>query len=82
MKIIGIVGLICIAVAWIRPTITTIKEGCTSLPLSFLGLTAAGNLSLTVYSAVNYEPIYLTLNLLATVQGSINLYYRLFPKAR
>ena len=82
MNIIGIVGLICISAAWVRPTIQTVKQGSTELPLLFLVLTAAGNLSLTLYSILKFEPVYLTLNLLASVQGGINLYFRLFPRAQ
>ncbi|MBI4427958.1 MAG: hypothetical protein HY562_02450 [Ignavibacteriales bacterium] len=82
MSIIGIVGLVCIAAAWIPPTVKTVKHGFTELPLSFLVLTAAGNLSLTAYSILILDPIYLTLNALALLQGSVNLYYRLFPRSQ
>ncbi len=81
MSVIGIVGLICIAAAWIPPTVKTIKQKSTDLPLTFLVLTAAGNLSLTIYSLLIVDAIYLTLNSLALLQGCINLFYRLFPKS-
>lgn len=80
MSIIGIVGLVCIAAAWIPPTLKTVQQGSTGLPLTFLVLTAAGNLSLTIYSILILDPIYLALNALALFLGSINLFYRLYPR--
>jgi len=82
VKFIGILGLVCIAAGWIPPTFKTIRQGSTDLPLSFLGLMAAGNLSLTVYSILNFDPIYLVLNLLALLQGCINLFFKIFPRTQ
>lgn len=80
MQLIGLLGLICIVVAWVPQTIKTIKDGTSSIQLSFLILYIVGSLSLTVYSIVLFDPIYLALNSLATLQSTINLYYKLFPK--
>src|SRR5574337_854942 len=80
MQLIGLLGLICIAAAWVPQTIQTIKDGRTSIQLSFLILYIVGSLSLTIYSIVVFDAIYLTLNSLASLQSIINLYYKLFPK--
>lgn len=80
MQLIGLLGLICIVAAWVPQTIKTIKDGTSSIQLSFLILYIVGSLSLTVYSIVLFDPIYLALNSLATLQSTINLYYKLFPK--
>ncbi len=77
-----LLGLICIVAAWVPQTIKTIKDGTSSIQLSFLILYIVGSLSLTVYSVVVFDPIYLALNSLATLQSTINLYYKLFPKQR
>ncbi len=82
MQLIGLLGLICIVAAWVPQTIKTIKDGTSSIQLSFLILYIVGSLSLTVYSVVVFDPIYLALNSLATLQSTINLYYKLFPKQR
>lgn len=80
MQLIGLLGLICIVAAWVPQTIKTIKDGTSFIQLSFLILYIVGSLSLTVYSIVVFDPIYLALNALATLQSTINLYYKLFPK--
>lgn len=80
MQLIGLLGLICIVAAWVPQTIKTIKDGTSSIQLSFLILYIVGSLSLTVYSIVVFDAIYLALNSLATLQSTINLYYKLFPK--
>lgn len=80
MQLIGLLGLICIVAAWVPQTIKTIKDGTSSIQLSFLILYIVGSLSLTVYSIVVFDAIYLALNSLATLQSAINLYYKVFPK--
>lgn len=79
MQLIGLLGLLCIAAAWIPQTVKTIREKRCDIGKSFLVLYSLGSISLTVYSILNFDPIFLTLNLLATVQSMINFYYRLFP---
>ena len=81
MDIIGIIGLVCIAAAWIAPTLRTVRQGSSDLPLSFLLLTVVGNLSLTIYSVAVSDLVYFSLNGLALAQGSVNLLYKLSPRA-
>lgn len=80
VRLLGIVGLVGVVAAWIPPTVKTIRNRSTELPLAFLVLAAIGNLCLTAYSFINFEPIYFSLNLFASLQGCINLFFKLFPR--
>lgn len=79
MQLIGLLGLLCIAAAWIPQTVKTIREKRCDIGKSFLILYILGSISLTVYSILNFDAIFLALNLLATIQSIINFYYKLFP---
>ena len=79
MQLIGLLGLLCIAAAWIPQTVKTIREKRCDIGKSFLILYILGSISLTVYSILNFDAIFLALNLLATIQSVINFYYKLFP---
>jgi MtN3 and saliva related transmembrane protein len=81
VNLIGIVGLLCIAGAWIPQTVKTIREKRCDIGKSFLSLYTFGSISLTVYAILNFDPIFLALNLLATIQSLINFYYKYFPKS-
>ena len=81
MRFVGLLGLLCIAGAWIPQTLKTIREKRSDIGLAFLSLYTVGSISLTIYAVVNFDPIFLALNLLATIQSVINFYYRLFPKS-
>jgi MtN3 and saliva related transmembrane protein len=81
MQVIGFLGLLCIAGAWIPQTVKTIKEKRCDIGMAFLSLYTIGSISLTVYAILNFDPIFLALNLLATVQSLINFYYKSFPKS-
>jgi MtN3 and saliva related transmembrane protein len=81
MQVIGFLGLLCIAGAWIPQTLKTIKEERCDIGMAFLALYTIGSISLTVYAILNFDPIFLALNLLATIQSLINFYYKSFPKS-
>jgi MtN3 and saliva related transmembrane protein len=81
MQVIGFLGLLCIAGAWIPQTLKTIKEKRCDIGMAFLALYTIGSISLTVYAILNFDPIFLALNLLATIQSLINFYYKSFPKS-
>lgn len=81
MHFIGLIGLLCIAGAWIPQTVKTIREKRCDIGKPFLSLYTIGSVSLTVYAVLNFDPIFLALNLLATIQSLINFYYRSFPKS-
>ncbi len=79
MQLVGLLGLLCIAAAWIPQTVKTLREKRCDIGKPFLVLYIFGSISLTVYSILNFDAIFLTLNLLATIQSVINFYYKLFP---
>jgi MtN3 and saliva related transmembrane protein len=81
MQVIGFLGLLCIAGAWIPQTVKTIREKRCDIGMAFLTLYTIGSISLTVYAILNFDPIFLALNLLATIQSLINFYYKSFPKS-
>jgi MtN3 and saliva related transmembrane protein len=81
MQVIGFLGLLCIAGAWIPQTVKTIREKRCDIGMAFLNLYTIGSISLTVYAILNFDPIFLALNLLATIQSLINFYYKSFPKS-
>jgi MtN3 and saliva related transmembrane protein len=81
MQVIGFLGLLCIAGAWIPQTVKTIKEKRCDIGMAFLTLYTIGSISLTVYAILNFDPIFLALNLLATIQSLINFYYKSFRKS-
>jgi MtN3 and saliva related transmembrane protein len=81
MNLIGVLGLLCIAGAWIPQTAKTIRAKRCDIGKPFLSLYTMGSISLTIYAVLNFDPIFLALNLLATIQSLINFYYRLFPKS-
>ncbi len=80
MNFFGLLGLCCIAAAWIPQTLKTLQEKRCDIRTSFLVLYIIGSVSLTVYSILNFDLVFLLLNLLATLQSIMNFYYRLFPK--
>ena len=81
MQFIGFLGLLCIAGAWIPQTVKTVKEKRCDIGTAFLALYTIGSISLTAYAILNFDPVFLALNLLATIQSLINFYYKSFPKS-
>jgi lipid-A-disaccharide synthase-like uncharacterized protein len=76
-SIIGIIGLILIAVSWIPETIRTIKTKKSGLEWHFNLIYVLGSLGLIVYSIHIWDYIFMALNIAAFLLSSINLYYTL-----
>jgi MtN3 and saliva related transmembrane protein len=79
MEWIGIIGLVCIAGAWVPQTTETIRTKRCTIGIPFLILYILGSLSLTIYALIIGDTVFLLLNIAATVQSVINFYFRLFP---
>ncbi|MBW2987707.1 hypothetical protein KY336_04105 [Candidatus Woesearchaeota archaeon] len=76
-SIIGIIGLILIALSWIPETIRTIKTKKSGLEWHFNLIYVFGSLGLIVYSVYIWDYIFMALNIAAFLLSSINLYYTL-----
>jgi lipid-A-disaccharide synthase-like uncharacterized protein len=82
MQLIGYVGLTALALCWIPQSIETIKQGCCTVNLSFLVLSALGSFSLALYAISLGDPIFTILNCLTTLGAAINIYYKLLPRKK
>jgi MtN3 and saliva related transmembrane protein len=76
VSLIGLFGLICIVFAWIPQTVKTVRNKRSDIGLPFLILYILGSFSLTVYSVLLNDIIFMILNGLATFESAINLYYK------
>jgi len=71
----GIIGSICIAIAWIPQIIEIIKTKHSHLNIGFASLYVLGSLSLTIYSLQIKDTIFTFLNSFALLMGMIGLIY-------
>ncbi len=77
MIIIGIAGLSLVLAGWVPEMVRTIRERRSSLAPSFALLYTAGSLTLSAYSLLLNEPVFLALNLAASLMSGISLYFAL-----
>jgi MtN3 and saliva related transmembrane protein len=75
--LLGIIGLLCILIAWIPETVETIKAKKCRLNMQFVEIYVSGAALLTIYSVQVWDLVFIVLNVGATVMGAINLYYKL-----
>lgn len=73
--ILGIIGLICIAIGWIPQVVEIVKKKKSNLNLSFALLYTIGSLSLVVYALQINDWIFVALNGFALLMSSIGLFY-------
>ena len=73
--ILGIIGLILIAVAWLPQIIETIKTKKSGLNIKFALIYVIGSFALVVYSIQIKDTIFLILNSLATLMSFTGLFY-------
>jgi len=71
----GIIGSICIAIAWIPQIWEIIKTKHSHLNLGFASLYVVGSLALTIYSLQIKDMIFTFLNSFALLMGIIGLIY-------
>jgi lipid-A-disaccharide synthase-like uncharacterized protein len=73
--ILGIIGLVLIAVAWLPQIIETIKTKKSGLNIKFALIYVIGSFALVVYSIQIKDTIFLILNSLATLMSFTGLFY-------
>ena len=82
IPLIGLIGGVCIVLAFIPETIKTIKKGKVEISYSFLILYLIGSASLTYYAFILKDSVFMALNGLLVVESLINLYYKVSPRHR
>ncbi|MCJ7817190.1 MAG: lipid-A-disaccharide synthase N-terminal domain-containing protein [Candidatus Aenigmarchaeota archaeon] len=82
LEVIGTIGLIAVAAAWIPETIRTLKTKKSGLELKFNLVYVAGSLVLVAYSVGINDMIFIALNTFASIMSLINLYYTIKEKRR
>ncbi len=73
--ILGIIGLILIAVAWLPQIIEIIKTKKSGLNIKFALIYVLGSFALVIYSIQIKDTIFLILNSLATLMSFTGLFY-------
>ena len=73
IQLLGWIGLLGIAVAWIPQTYHVIVTQRTTIPLSFTIVYIIGSLLLVIYSWLLQDPVFIVLNLLATLSACVHL---------
>lgn len=80
--ILGVIGLICIAVGWIPQIIEIVRTKKSSLNLGFSLLYTIGSLSLVLYALQIKDWIFTALNGFALLMSSIGLFYTIKSKGK
>ena len=78
--IIGIIGLIFIAIGWIPQVMEIIKTGKSKLNFGFALLYTLGSLALVVYALQIKDWIFIALNGFAFLMSSVGLFYTVKSK--
>lgn len=79
-QIVGYIGLVAFALAWVPQSWETIAAGRCELNPVFLGLSALGSAALTTYAALRGDAVFGTLNAMTTLGALVNIWYRVFPR--
>lgn len=80
--ILGIIGLILIAVAWLPQIIETIRTKKGGLNIKFALIYVIGSFALVIHSIQIKDTIFLILNSLATLMSFTGLFYTLKYRKR
>ena len=80
--ILGIIGAIILAIAWVPETIQIIREKRSRLNPEFSVFYFIGSLLLFVYAILINELIFSIVNGIILAQTCINLYYEFLPKKK
>lgn len=80
--ILGVIGLICIAIGWIPQIVEIVKKKKSNLNLGFAILYTLGSLALTLYALQISDWIFVILNGFALLMSAIGLFYTIRPIKR
>lgn len=80
IELLGWAGFAILILAWIPQTWETIKAGKTEMNIAFILMYAVSSMLLTVYSVLENDTVFTTLNALLTLGSGINLFYKVFPR--
>jgi lipid-A-disaccharide synthase-like uncharacterized protein len=80
--ILGIIGLVCIAIGWIPQVIEIVKKRKSNLNLGFALLYTLGSLSLVLYALQISDWIFVSLNGFAFLMSAVGLFYTLKTKRK
>ena len=80
--ILGIIGLVLIAVAWLPQIIDTIKTKKSGLNINFALIYVIGSFALVIYSIQIKDTIFLILNSLAVLMSFTGLFYTIKYRKR
>lgn len=80
IELLGWAGFAILILAWIPQTWETIKAGKTEMNIAFILMYAVSSMLLTVYSVLENDTVFTTLNALLTLGSGINLFYKIFPR--
>jgi uncharacterized protein with PQ loop repeat len=75
--IVGIIGLVLIAIAWIPQIAKMIREKKSSVSIIFPVLYSLGSIALAIHSFIIDDLIFIILNSIASVMGLLGLFYSL-----
>ena len=77
--ILGLIGLICIAIGWIPQIADIVKKKKSNLNLGFALLYTLGSLALVLYALQISDWIFVALNGFAFLMSAIGLFYTIRP---
>jgi len=78
--IIGLIGLILLAIGWIYETFIIIKEKKSKINTKFAVMYVTGSLFLVIYSVQIKDVLFMVLNGLITISSLISLIYSVKKK--
>ncbi|MCR8433399.1 MAG: hypothetical protein NDP13_04250 [Crenarchaeota archaeon] len=82
LELIGLIGLVLIVIAWIPETIKTLKKLEKPARIEFLMLYFFGSILLTMHAITIRDPVFITLNGIASILSGINFGKALVLKGR
>lgn len=77
--ILGLIGLICIAIGWIPQIVEIVKKRKSNLNLGFALLYTIGSLALVLYALQISDWVFVILNGFVFLMSAVGLFYTIMP---